>query len=276
MSIVTCENLIKIHRQGGLEVIALQGLDFTMEESEFVAVVGPSGAGKSSLLTILGGMDRPSAGRAEVAGTNLTEVTSPELVRHFRRTVGFMWQDFTRNLVPYLSAHANVELPMLLAGVSGTKRRRRTRELLEITGLGDVAYGRISQLSGGEQQRLALCIALAVAPKLLLADEPTGELDTENSLGVYELLRQMCHEGGLSVMVVTHDLALATRADRTVHLEDGRMLNERRADGRELLAVDKRGRVQLPKELLDQAGISGFLEAEMTEDGIRLRGTDGN
>lgn len=276
MSIVTCENLIKIHRQGGLEVIALQGLDFTMEESEFVAVVGPSGAGKSSLLTILGGMDHPSAGRAEVAGTNLTEVTSTELVRHFRRTVGFMWQDFTRNLVPYLSAHANVELPMLLAGVGGTKRRRRTRELLEITGLGDVAYGRISQLSGGEQQRLALCVALAVAPKLLLADEPTGELDTENSLGVYELLRQMCHEGGLSVMVVTHDVALATRADRTVHLEDGRMLNERRADGRELLAVDKRGRVQLPKELLDQAGIGGFLEAEMTEDGIRLRGTDGD
>jgi ABC-type lipoprotein export system ATPase subunit len=276
MPIVECENLIKIHRQGGLEVIALQGLDFTMEESEFVAVVGPSGAGKSSLLTILGGMDKPSAGKAEVAGTNLTEVTSPQLVRHFRRTVGFMWQDFTRNLIPYLSAHANVELPMLLAGVAGHKRRRRARELLEVTGLQDVAFGRVSQLSGGEQQRLALCVALAVAPKLLLADEPTGELDTENSLGVYELLRQMCHEGGLSVMVVTHDVALATRADRTVHLEDGRMLTQRRAGGRELLHIDHRGRVQIPRHLLDQAGIQTFVEAEATDEGIELRGRDGD
>jgi len=276
MGIVYCENLIKIHRQGELEVIALQGLDFTMENGEFVAVVGPSGAGKSSLLTILGGMDRPSAGTAEVAGTSLTEATSPELVRHFRRTVGFMWQDFTRNLVPYLSAHANVELPMLLAGVAGRKRRQRARDLLEVTGLGDVAYGRVSQLSGGEQQRLALCVALSVAPKLLLADEPTGELDTENSLAVYDLLRQMCHEGGLSVMVVTHDLALATRADRTVRLEDGRMLTERRLDGREFLHVDRRGRVQIPHHLLDRAGISGFVEVEATDDEIKLRGADGD
>lgn len=276
MPIVECENLIKIHRQGGLEVIALQGLDFTMAESEFVAVVGPSGAGKSSLLTILGGMDQPSAGRAEVAGTNLTEVTPQQLVRHFRRTVGFVWQDFTRNLIPYLSAHANVELPMLLAGVDGRKRRRRARELLEITGLEDIAFGRVSQLSGGEQQRLALCVALAVAPKLLLADEPTGELDTENSLGVYELLRRMCHEGGLSVLVVTHDVALATRADRTVHLEDGRMLTQRRADGRELLHVDQRGRVQIPRHLLDQAGIHSFVEVEATDGGIELRGHDGD
>lgn len=276
MPIVECENLIKIHRQGGLEVIALQGLDFTMEESEFVAVVGPSGAGKSSLLAILGGMDSPSAGRAEVAGTDLSEVTPSQLVRHFRRTVGFMWQDFTRNLIPYLSAHANVELPMLLAGVDGRTRRRRSRELLEVTGLQDVAFGRVSQLSGGEQQRLALCVALAVAPKLLLADEPTGELDTENSLAVYELLREMCHEGGLSVMVVTHDVALATRADRTVHLEDGRMLTQRRAGGKELLHVDHRGRVQIPKHLLDRAGIQSLVEAEAADGVIELRGRDGD
>ena len=276
MGVVHCENLIKIHRQGGLEVIALQGLDFTMEAGEFVAVVGPSGAGKSSLLSILGGMDRPSAGTAEVAGTNLTEATSPQLVRHFRRTVGFMWQDFTRNLVPYLSAHANVELPMLLAGVGGKKRRQRAADLLDVMGMGDIAYGRVSQLSGGEQQRLALCVALAVAPKLLLADEPTGELDTENSLAVYDLLRQMCHEAGLSVMVVTHDVALATRADRTVRLEDGRMLTERRLDGREFLHVDRRGRVQIPQHLLDRAGIEGFVEIEATDDGITLRGADGD
>ncbi len=274
MAIVTCENLIKIHRQGGLEVIALQGLDFTMTEGEFVAVVGPSGAGKSSLLTILSGMDRPSAGTAVVAGTDLTEASPQQLVRHFRRTVGFMWQDFTRNLVPYLSAHANVELPMLLAGVGGRTRRTRARDLLEVTGLGDIAYGRVSQLSGGEQQRLALCVALALGPKLLLADEPTGELDTENSLAVYELLRQMCHDGGLSVIVVTHDVALATRADRTVRLQDGRMLTERTPDGREVLYVDQRGRVQIPQHLLDETGIRGRVEAEATPDGIRLRSAD--
>lgn len=270
-AIVECDNLIKIHRQGNLEVVALQGLDFRMETGEFVAMVGRSGAGKSTLMTILGGMDSPSAGRAWVAGTDLSDITPRQLVGHYRRNVGFVWQDFTRNLIPYLRAHRNVELPMLLAGVSRRVRRRRVRALMEATGLATKLYARVDRLSGGEQQRLALCIGLSLGPSLLLADEPTGELDTESSLAVYELLRTMCHEGGLSVLVVTHDVALARRADRVVRLEDGRILTERHRHGTDLLAVDQRGRVQIPREMLDEAGIGDRVAAEVTEEGIILR-----
>lgn len=271
-AVVHCENLIKIHKQGSLEVIGLQGLDFSMEEGEFVAVVGPSGAGKSSLLHILSGMDQPSAGRAEVAETDLSDISSPDLLDHFRRNVGFVWQDYTRNLVPYLSVLSNVELPMMLGGVGRRQRKKRAKELLAVTGLDNRTYGRIHRLSGGEQQRLALCVALALGPRLLLADEPTGELDTERSLEVYDVLRTLCHEGGLSVLVVTHDVALATRADRTVRLEDGRLLTERIRDtAADRLAVDQRGRVQIPREILDQAGISDRVEMEATDEGIILR-----
>ncbi len=246
-----------------------------MEDGEFVAIVGRSGAGKSSLLHILAGLDKPSAGRVAVAGTDLAEATPEMLQQHYRRSVGFLWQDFTRNLLPYLKAHDNVELPMLLAGVGRTTRRRRVRALLEATGMANRAYARIHQLSGGEQQRLGLCVALALGPKLLLADEPTGELDTERSLAVYELLRTLCHEGGLSVLVVTHDVTLATRADRTVRLEDGRMATERtRVAGLDLLAIDQRGRVQLPRELIEQAGLGDRVKVEVTDDGIVLRRYD--
>ncbi|MDH3426430.1 MAG: ATP-binding cassette domain-containing protein, partial [Acidimicrobiia bacterium] len=159
-----------------------------------------------------------------------------------------------------------------LGGVGRGRRKRRARELLEVTGLDNRTYGRIHRLSGGEQQRLALCVALSPGPRLLLADEPTGELDTERSLEVYDLLRSLCHDGGLSVLVVTHDVALATRADRTVRLEDGRMMTERLRHGEvDRLAVDRRGRIQIPQDMLDQAGIAERVEAEATEEGIILR-----
>ncbi len=270
--VVECENLIKIHKQGALEVVALQGLDFPMDEGEFVAVVGRSGAGKSSLLQILAGMDQPSAGRVTVAGVDLADAGPDVLRRHYRRNVGFLWQDYTRNLLPYLPAVRNVELPMLFAGVRRSRRRRRAEALLEATGIANRAYARVHQMSGGEQQRLGLCVALSLGPRLLLADEPTGELDTERSLAVYELLRMLSHEGGLSVMVVTHDVLLAERADRTVRLEDGRMATERTlAAGLDLLAIDQRGRVQLPAELITEAGLTDRVRAEVTDDGLLLR-----
>src|SRR3989304_4552471 len=183
--VIRCQNVIKIHKQGALEVVALQGVDFEANEGEFVVIAGRSGSGKSSLLQIMGGMDQPSAGNVEAAGMDLTSPFGADILTHFRRNVGFLWQDFTRNLVPYLKAIQNVELPMLLAG--------------------------------GEQQRLALCVALSLGPKLLLADEPTGELDTERSLQVYDLLRRLCNEGGLTVVGVTHDVALASRAAPVSH-----------------------------------------------------------
>jgi ABC-type lipoprotein export system ATPase subunit len=277
--IIECDNLIKIHKQGNLEVVALQGLDFAMEKGEFIAIVGKSGAGKSTLLQILAGLEIPSAGSVEVAGTDLTDLTSKQRVTYYRRGVGFLWQDFTRNLLPYLKAIQNIELPMLLAGVPSRRRKKRALALLEATGLRSNAYSKVHTLSGGEQQRLALCVALSLGPQLLLADEPTGELDTETSLGIYDLLRRMSHEGGLSVLVVTHDVALAQRTDRVVRLADGRMATQGRFETQELLAVDRRGMVQIPRELLIEAGIEEELTARLVEGGIMLEpsgGEDGN
>jgi ABC-type lipoprotein export system ATPase subunit len=274
VAIIECENLIKIHKQGNLEVVALQGLDFAMEEGEFISIVGKSGAGKSSLLKILAGLDRPSAGRAEVAGLRLNAASPAELVRHYRRSVGFLWQDFTRNLLPYLKAVQNIELPMMLAGVPTRKRRKRALALLEATGLRSHAYAGVSTMSGGEQQRLALCVALALGPKLLLADEPTGELDTENSLEVYELLRSLAHEGGLSVLVVTHDVALAQRTDRVIRLADGRIATQGRRGASELLHIDQRGMMQIPRDMLTESGIGDEVRARVVEDGILLKRGD--
>lgn len=270
-TIVQCENVIKIHKQGNLEVVALHGLDFTMHEGEFVSIVGKSGAGKSTLLTILAGFETPSAGKVVVTERDLTDISPRELTRYYRRDVAFVWQDFTRNLVPYLNAKANVELPMLLAGVGGRRRRRRAEALLEAVGLRSKAYAKVHTLSGGEQQRLALCVALALGPKLLLADEPTGELDTETSLEIYELLHTLAHEGGLSVLVVTHDVALAKRSDRVVRIADGRIATQGRRGQTELIAVDQRGMVALPREMLDQAGIGDRVRAKVVEEGILLQ-----
>lgn len=273
--IIECTNLIKIHKQGSLEVVALQGLDFRMEEGEFISVVGKSGAGKSTLLQILAGLETPSAGKVTVAGTDLTDISQSGLVRHYRRNVGFLWQDFTRNLLPYLKASQNVELPMLMAGVAGRKRKQRTEALLDATGLRSRAFAKVHTMSGGEQQRLALCVALALGPRLLLADEPTGELDTATGLQVYDLLRRMSHDGGLSILVVTHDVALAQRTDRIVRLTDGKSATDERREAEEILPVDQRGGIQLPRDMLIRAGIDQRARARVTDDGILLQPDEG-
>ncbi len=269
--VIQTENLIKIHKQGNLEVVALQGLDFTMDKGEFISIVGKSGSGKSTLLTILAGFDRPSAGRVMVAEQDLADVDSKALTRFYRRDVGFVWQDFTRNLVPYLKARANVELPMLLAGVGSRKRKKRALALLEAVGLRNSAYTEVQTMSGGEQQRLALCVALALGPKLLLADEPTGELDTETSLEIYELLRGLSHQGGLSVLVVTHDVALAQRTDRVVRIADGRIATHGWRGQEELIAVDQRGMVQFSRDMLIEAGIGDYVRVKLVDEGILLQ-----
>jgi ABC-type lipoprotein export system ATPase subunit len=273
-SIIDCRNLIKIHKQGNLEVVALQGLDFTMEEGEFISVVGKSGAGKSTLLTILAGLDVPSAGAVEVTGLELSDITERGLVRHYRRNVGFLWQDFTRNLIPYLKAIDNVELPMLLAGVGAKRRKARALALLEAVGLRNHAYSKVHTMSGGEQQRLALCVALALGPKLLLADEPTGELDTETSLGIYEVLRRLNVEGGLSILVVTHDVALAQRTDRVVRLADGRVAGPDHHRESATVEVGPHGAVEIPRDMLIEAGIGDRAKARIVEEGILLQPED--
>ncbi len=267
--IIDCRNLIKIHKQGNLEVVALQGLDFVMQDGEFISVVGKSGAGKSTLLRILAGLDVPSAGAVQVTGTDLTDIGEKGLVLHYRRNVGFLWQDFTRNLLPYLKAIQNVELPMLLAGVPGKRRKKRAVALLDAVGLRNHAYSKVHTMSGGEQQRLALCVALSLGPKLLLADEPTGELDTETSLEIYELLRRLNREGGLSILVVTHDVALAQRTDRVVRLADGKTaVAEHRQ--RAALTIGANGAVTLPRDMLLEAGIGDTAVARIVDEGILI------
>jgi len=274
--IVRVDNVIKIHKQGALEVVALQGLDFEVQKGEFVAIVGRSGSGKSSLLQIIGGMDKPSAGKVSVAGMNLTSPLGTDLLTHFRRNVGFLWQDYTRNLVPYLKAMPNVELPMLLAGVRRKRRRRRAEALLELTDLRNRTYAKVNVLSGGEQQRLALCVALSLGPRLLLADEPTGELDTERSLQVYDLLRRLCNEGGLTVVAVTHDVVLASRADRVMHLQDGVFRTDVGARHKQAVEIAKDGTIKIPIELLSEGMMRDTAVAEVVHEGILLNrdGTD--
>lgn len=271
-AIVDCRSLIKIHKQGNLEVVALHGLDFTMDRGEFISVVGKSGAGKSTLLRILAGLDVPSAGKVSVADVSLTDINQRDMTKHYRRRVGFLWQDFSRNLLPYLKAQQNIELPMLLAGIGGRERKKRAKDLLEATGLLNQAHSTIHTMSGGQQQRLALCVALAGQPELLLADEPTGELDTATSLEIYELLRSL-NRDGLSILVVTHDVVLAKRSDRVVRLADGRLASQGAGEDYHV-TVDAAGAVALPRDLLLAAGIEGAAAAKLTPEGILIERRD--
>src|ERR687891_2964872 len=190
-ALIVCDNLVKIYKVANLEVVALQGLDLLVERGEFVALIGASGSGKSTLLNILSGLDVPSAGRAIVAGHVIGEMEAHERTEYRRRVIGFVWQQSARNLLPYLSARENVELPMLLDGHPAAERMKRARELLELVGLSDRADHRPQRLSGGEQQRVSVAVAIANRPAVLFADEPTGELDSETAQQIFDLLRDV-------------------------------------------------------------------------------------
>ena len=221
---VTTKDVIKVYRAGKSEVIALRGLDMAVSDRELVAVRGPSGCGKTTLLNLLGGIDRPTAGRIEVNGSNLVDLSDAELVRYRLQKVGFIFQFF--NLVPTLTAEENVELPMRLAGKGPSARSRRTKELLELVGMTKRAVHRPDELSGGEQQRIAIAVALANDPSLLLADEPTGELDTKTGQEVLDLFQRMNQEFGKTIVVVTHDARVSQIAHRILEIRDGKILGE--------------------------------------------------
>ncbi|MBA2571053.1 MAG: ABC transporter ATP-binding protein [Chloroflexi bacterium] len=271
---VVCDNLVKIYKVAELEVVALQGLDLLVEPGELVAIVGASGSGKSTLLNILGGLDVPSAGRAIVAGHDLAQLNGRQRASYRRRVIGFVWQQAARNLLPYLSAVENVEVPMLLDGVGGRERRRRALELLRQVGLTDQGDRRPDRLSGGEQQRVAIAIALANRPDVLLADEPTGELDTTTSAELFAMLRRLNTEIGTTMIIVTHDALVSEHVQRTIAIRDGRTSSEtlRRespsADGQggliaeEFAVLDRAGRLQLPR---------AHVEALQLERRVRLR-----
>ena len=279
-SAIECEGLVRIFRTADVEVQALQGLDLRLATGEFVAVVGASGSGKSTLLGILSGLDTPSAGRAEVAGVDLTDLRGARRVRYQRETVGFVWQQTSRNLLPYLTAAENVALPLLISRARPAERRRRAQELLELLGIGDRAGHRPEELSGGEQQRVALAVALANRPAVLLADEPTGELDEATSHEVFAAIRAVNRELGVTVLVVTHDALVSEQVDRTVAIRDGRTSTEvlRRTEldehGREQLVaeeyavLDRAGRLQLPGEFVGALGLRDRVRLELEPDHV--------
>ena len=290
---ISAENLVRIYKTADFEVIALQGLDLEVADGELMAIIGNSGSGKSTLLNVIGGLDLPSAGRITVADRDLLKLSRLEMLRYRREKVGFVWQNSARNLIPYLSAVQNVEVPMLLTGRG--ERRRRAHELLAMVGMAQRAHNRPSQLSGGEQQRVAIAIALANAPPLVLADEPTGSVDGATASTVLEVLRKINQELGVTVVIVTHDRRIAQQVDRVVAIRDGRTSSEfirrgtyaseiseiaqlaahmEEADThQELAVVDRAGRLQVPGDYLRALGVDGRdrLQVELEDDRIVLR-----
>lgn len=217
------KDLMKVYRTGKSEVIALRGLEMTVGDGELVAVQGPSGCGKTTLLNLVGGIDRPTAGRIEVDGTNIVDYSDSDLVKYRRNRVGFVFQFF--NLVPTLNAEENIQLPMRLAARPSTEREARTKELLTLVGLENRGAHRPDELSGGEQQRIAIATALANDPPLLLADEPTGELDTKTGQEILETFRRLNEDFKKTILVVTHDKRVANIAHRVLQIEDGKIVN---------------------------------------------------
>lgn len=276
---VECDGLVKIYKTKDIEVLALQGLDLTVKRGELMAIIGNSGSGKSTFLNMIGGLDRPSAGKLYVDGKNLFQMTEEELVKYKRNTVGFVWQNNARNLLPYLTAWENVMTPMLFqedSVMTEAEKKERALELLELVGLGHRKDSSLSQLSGGEQQRVAIAIALANNPKLLLADEPTGAVDRKTADDILEMFRHLNEKLGLTIIIVTHDKELSKKVNRVVSIRDGKTSSERimKNDYREKLehldvdwqedetqeeyaVLDRAGRLQIPNELLTEMGIDG-------------------
>ncbi len=259
-------HVFKVYRIGDTGVVALGGVNLDVPRGEFLAVVGPSGSGKSTILNLLGGLDRASAGVVEVDGHDLGLLDDNDLTTYRAERVGFVWQGTARNLVPYLSVRENVRLPRALRAGLAEDRRRSSDELLKLVGLADRANHRVGQLSGGEQQRAAIAVALSNTPTLLLADEPTAELDSVSAERVLDSFRAVNREFGVTIVMVTHDPVAARRADRRIRVRDGRILQEGFAVG----SIGDDGRIHLPDEAL--AVLGGVeLEAEVTIDEVRLR-----
>ena len=289
---IVCDNLVKIYRVAEHDVVALQGLDMVVAPGELMGVVGVSGSGKSTLLNVLGGLDRPTAGRVWVNGSNLLKLSNQALDQYRLSTVGFVWQQTSRNLVPYLSAIKNVEMPMILAGNVG--KRRRAEELLDMVGLSDRKHHKLSEMSGGEQQRVAIAVALVNRPKLLLADEPTGEVDEANAKIIYQIFKDLNNELNLTTLIVSHDMGLAKHVDRVIAIRDGKIATEtlRRTNGSkldgdvtestddvvdeehtftELTVLDSAGRLQIPKEYRELFEIRRRVQLELQDEGILIR-----
>ncbi len=277
---VLCENLVKIYKVADLEVVALQGLDLEVRPGEIMALVGPSGAGKSTLLNVIGGLDVPSAGRVQVSGWDLLAMKDPDRVRYKQQVVGFVWQQPARNLLPYLTARENIELPMMITGAGADDRRKRALELLDVVGLADRSDFRPDRLSGGQQQRVAIAVALANNPPLLLGDELSGQIDTQSASEVFEALRLVNQLYNTTIILVTHDALVSGLVNRVVAIRDGRTSTEirRRRDAEsgdvtheeEWVILDQVGRLQLPKAYMESLDMSERVKVRLEDSYVTV------
>ena len=261
--IIQCENLIKIYKRKNIEVMALQGLDFNVEKGELMAIIGNSGSGKTTLLNMIGGLDKATMGKIFIDGRDLFKMNEHQLMKYKRDTIGFIWQNNARNLIPYLTALENVEFPMIITGKEN--RRQHAKQLLEAVGMGKRMNNRLSQLSGGELQRVAICIAMANHPKILMADEPTGSVDSKTTDQIMDVFRELNKNMGVTVVIVTHDRQVSKKVDRVVAISDGKIssefikkqyvLAEEEDTHNEYAIVDKSRRLQLPAEFIEKLNI---------------------
>ncbi len=287
---IVAENLVKIYKTMDTEVMALQGLDLTVEKGELTAIIGSSGSGKSTFLNLLGGLDRPSAGKLFVDGQNLFTMKPKELAVYKRDMVGFVWQNNARNLLPYMTVLENIMLPMAISHKK--EKLERAEELLELVGLSHKRNSYLYNMSGGEQQRVAIAIALANKPGLLLADEPTGSVDTKTACYISDVFRKLNQEWGQTILIVTHDVSLARQVSRVVAIRDGKIGSERilRESARKLLeegtqslwqsqaetqdeyaVIDRAGRIAIPEEMLKKLNLQdNRVRLESTKDGILI------
>ena len=296
--IIRAENLVKIYKTKDIEVLALQGLDLVIERGELMAIIGNSGSGKSTLLNMLGGLDRPSAGSLIIDGKDLFKISEAELSVYRRSDVGFVWQNNARNLIPYLSALNNVMLPMNVNNRDDqlryeAQRREWAIELLDMVGLASSAKKRLGELSGGEQQRVALAIGLSNRPKILLADEPTGSVDQATCRQIMDIFRRFNQTLGVTIIIVTHDRTLTKMVNRVVAIRDGKTSSEIlvKENLREKLAtitdfegletheefavLDRVGRVQIPEDFLGRLQLSGnTVKLEFTDGRIEMSKPD--
>lgn len=269
---ISCKQIVKAYKVSDHEIVALRGIDFKMAQGEMVAIIGPSGAGKSSLMNLLGGLDRPTAGQLIVDEKNLLDLKARKLADYRLRKVGFVWQQIEKNLLIHRTALANVTLPMMLAGVPVWKRRKKARELLEAVGLAEHMHKHPAELSGGQQQRVAIAVALANDPPLLLADEPTGALDRTSAIQVMDLLGELRDRYNLTVLMVTHNLEIAEYADRVLTLRDGALgqdLSELHDE--EQSRVDDAGRIKLPDKVKSHLADAHRISVEIRPEGVLLR-----
>lgn len=266
--IIKCTGLVYIYKSPGVEVVALQGLDMIVYAGETVVVIGASGSGKTTLMNVLSAVDKPSAGRAFVADVDVSNLSNAQRDRYRHEVVGYVWQQANLNVLSELTVEENIQLPLMATRASAQDRRDRAADLMTELGLEDRRNHLPGQLSGGEQHLLALAVGMATRPKVLLADEPTAGLDRCSINRVLSRIRDVSRRSGMTIVMVTHDHEIAPFADRILRIRDGRVSTERSTTGDERVVLDRAGRLQLPRHLINEVGLRNLVTVR--RDGARI------